>query len=215
MPNALSILKNSLNRPNATDIFTDREEPRATFWKHFKQITDDIAAGEYDDGNRFPQPIHYYGVGGQGKTTLLKKLIEEMKEKARFEESKPKKEQTPYRYLYYDFNELNTDSTSFIRSVKTTLEKNYDFHFPLTDFALLMLGYVEKEKAEKSKTVKETIEKSRTLSILFRAAQLVPVVADIVEQAVLAVDLFESVSAVNLLSLFMRKEKNIYLTPSK
>lgn len=74
MPNALSILKNSLNRPNATDIFTDREEPRATFWKHFKQITDDIAAGEYDDGNRFPQPIHYYGVGGQGKTTLLKKL---------------------------------------------------------------------------------------------------------------------------------------------
>ena len=209
MPNALSILKNSLNRPNATDIFTDREEPRATFWKHFKQITDDIAAGEYDDGNRFPQPIHYYGVGGQGKTTLLKKLIEEMKEKARSEESKPKKEQTPYRYLYYDFNELNTDSTSFIRSVKTTLEKNYDFHFPLTDFALLMLGYVEKEKAEKSKTVKETIEKSRTLSILFRATQLVPVVADIVEQAVLAVDLFESVSAVNLLSLFMRKEKNI------
>lgn len=208
MPNALSILKNSLNRPNATDIFTDREEPRATFWKHFKQITDDIAAGEYNDGNRFPQPIHYYGVGGQGKTTLLKKLIEEMKEKARFEESKPKKEQTPYRYLYYDFNELNTDSTSFIRSVKTTLEKNYDFHFPLTDFALLMLGYVEKEKAEKSKTVKETIEKSRTLSILFRATQLVPVVADIVEQAVLAVDLFESVSAVNLLSLFMRKEKN-------
>ena len=209
MPNALSILKNSLNRPNATDIFTDREEPRATFWKHFRQITDDIAAGEYDDGNRFPQPIHYYGVGGQGKTTLLKKLIEEMKEKVRSEESKPKKEQTPYRYLYYDFNELNTDSTSFIRSVKTTLEKNYDFHFPLTDFALLMLGYVEKEKAEKSKTVKETIEKSRTLSILFRATQLVPVVADIVEQAVLAVDLFESVSAVNLLSLFMRKEKNI------
>ena len=209
MPNALSILKNSLNRPNATDIFTDREEPRATFWKHFRQITDDIAAGEYDDGNRFPQPIHYYGVGGQGKTTLLKKLIEEMKEKVRSEESKPKKEQTPYRYLYYDFNELNTDSTSFIRSVKTTLEKNYDFHFPLTDFALLMLGYVEKEKVEKSKTVKETIEKSRTLSILFRATQLVPVVADIVEQAVLAVDLFESVSAVNLLSLFMRKEKNI------
>lgn len=209
MPNALSILKNSLNRPNATDIFTDREEPRATFWKHFKQITDDIAAGKYNDGNRFPQPIHYYGVGGQGKTTLLKKLIEEMKEKVRSEESKPKKEQTPYRYLYYDFNELNTDSTSFIRSVKTTLEKNYDFHFPLTDFALLMLGYVEKEKAEKSKTVKETIEKSRTLSILFRATQLVPVVADIVEQAVLAVDLFESVSAVNLLSLFMRKEKNI------
>ena len=54
----------------AEDIFTDREEPRAAFWN----VYNGMQSGDYE-------VLNYYGVGGIGKTTLLKKIRDEMEER--------------------------------------------------------------------------------------------------------------------------------------
>ena len=55
---------------SAEEMFTDREEPRAAFW----EIYNNIQRGEYEI-------IHYYGIGGIGKTTLLKQIQLEISKK--------------------------------------------------------------------------------------------------------------------------------------
>ena len=61
--------------PQANKVFTDREEPRKSFWKLFEKLKANISEG--DD----IQVLSYYGIGGIGKTSLLRKLMAEMNEK--------------------------------------------------------------------------------------------------------------------------------------
>ena len=57
---------------NGSRMFTDREEPRQAFWEKYRAVKGQL----HTDGD-----IHvltYYGVGGIGKTSLLKQLMLEM-----------------------------------------------------------------------------------------------------------------------------------------
>ncbi|NBK98318.1 MAG: hypothetical protein EOM50_09895 [Erysipelotrichia bacterium] len=68
------------SKRKASDLFTDREEPRKVFWKHFddhSQYLCDRAKGK-EATNKSSNAILYYGVGGIGKTRLLKKLKQEL-----------------------------------------------------------------------------------------------------------------------------------------
>ena len=58
----------------ASIIFTDREEPRKVFWDSLERFTQ-------GDGETI-QVLSYYGIGGIGKSCLLRKLMQEMEEKA-------------------------------------------------------------------------------------------------------------------------------------
>lgn len=60
---------------NERKIFTDRKEPRLAFWEMFKKIEQDKKSGK---DNIFV--LSYYGVGGEGKSTLIDKLRREIAE---------------------------------------------------------------------------------------------------------------------------------------
>lgn len=61
------------NREIAQKTFTDREEPRKSFWKHVNKVREIQKKGleEFD-------VLTYYGVGGIGKSSLKKKIIDEI-----------------------------------------------------------------------------------------------------------------------------------------
>ena len=59
----------------ASRIFTDREEPRAAFWQQYRRLEEEIAQEEAN-----VHVLTYYGIGGIGKSSLLKKIMEEMDE---------------------------------------------------------------------------------------------------------------------------------------
>ena len=71
----------------ANKVFTDRKEPRKSFWDRYNQFEEQMN----EEGDI--SVLAYYGIGGIGKTTLLKKLIEELKE-----------HNSKVQYLYYDFD---------------------------------------------------------------------------------------------------------------
>ena len=56
------------HRPDASVVFTDREEPRETFRQFFERLYKRNVRGE--SGGEAPL-LNFYGVGGVGKTTLL------------------------------------------------------------------------------------------------------------------------------------------------
>ena len=114
-------VRSKLNTPKASNLFTDREEPRTAFWHKY-----DTVRRTLDEGN-----IHvltYYGIGGIGKSSLLKKLMEEMDE--RLEDP---------GYVYYDLN-LNQESREVLKALKSKLESAYGFRFPLFELALYFYG---------------------------------------------------------------------------
>ena len=63
--------KKPINAIVAQDTFTDREEPRKAFWELYNRME----SGDVE-------VINFYGVGGEGKTTLLRKLQSELEKKA-------------------------------------------------------------------------------------------------------------------------------------
>lgn len=67
-----SNVENGIDRIKAEKIFTDREEPRASFWNAYEEIVQDIENFKV---------LTYYGIGGIGKTTLMSKLAQEMDSK--------------------------------------------------------------------------------------------------------------------------------------
>ena len=55
-------------RPQASDTFTDREEPREILRSLFRRLYERQVRGK---GGLEPSLVNFYGVGGVGKTTLL------------------------------------------------------------------------------------------------------------------------------------------------
>ena len=141
----------------ATKIFTDREKPRQVFWNEYNKLKENI--GNIDD----IYIITYYGVGGIGKSTLIKKLITELEEQ----------EQDPY-YLKFDF-ETNNDMKTILSMMKTNMEQKYKFTFPLFDMALYAYSYKIGENTEKPE-IKTFAEQSRVLSFIFDSLEDIPLV---------------------------------------
>lgn len=131
----------------ATRKFTDREEPRKVFWDKYKILKENFKNAEDI------YLLTYYGVGGIGKSSLLRKLIDELKEK----------EEKPY-YLLFDF-EIAQDMKTVLSMIKNKLENDYKFDFPMFDLAIYTYAKKIGENAEKPE-VKSIVEKSRTLSFI-------------------------------------------------
>jgi len=94
MPAAKMLNLKTQTSLEAENLFTDREEPRKAFWDLYNSM---------ENGNY--EVLAYYGVGGIGKTTLLKQIGKEMDEKIADGnrdhlfisfESKPEKENALY-----------------------------------------------------------------------------------------------------------------------
>jgi tetratricopeptide (TPR) repeat protein len=94
--------------------FTDREEQQATFQRHLHSISE-------------PQVLVFYGVGGTGKTWLLKKLREQVPDGI------------PWAYLNFDVSDFGKryvdDPVSAFQSIKQQLS----VPTPRFDLALAML----------------------------------------------------------------------------
>ena len=143
-------------KPQANKIFTDREEPRESFWKNYRQYK------ELMQGEGEVKVLAYYGIGGIGKTTLLHKLENEMQEHIR----EPK-------HVYFDFN-IAQDARTVLDYLKTKLAKDYGYVFPL--YELGVYAYAQKIGEDMaSPQIKGFIEKSPLLNFAVTAFGAIPV----------------------------------------
>ncbi len=102
----------------ALRVFTDRETPRAAFWNRYRQVEEQM-----QNGISPVSVLHYYGVGGIGKSTLLKKLTEELHEQV----------QNPL-CVQFDFCDAQ-DSRTVLTRLAEELTTKYHFTFPQFDIA--------------------------------------------------------------------------------
>ena len=137
------------NKINATDMFTDRDEPQNAFWKKYEGLRKN--KGQIDI-------IHYYGDGGMGKTTLLKKLEHELGKK------------NPN--VYYHSFEINQDKVSFLLELSRMVSVSLRAEFPVFAFAYIKLmrakGMDEQAietqiKAQKEGKIEETLKLALTV----------------------------------------------------
>ena len=141
----------------ANKVFTDREEPKSAFWKVYESFRHKISSEE---------DIHvltYYGIGGIGKTSLLKQLISEMDEKI----------QKPL-YLYVDFNNKQ-ELRNVLEGMRDKLASDYKFTFPVYDIAMYVYSKKIGEKVREDDT-SGFIDKSPALSLIYSSVVLIPVI---------------------------------------
>lgn len=105
----------------ASREFTDREEPRKAFWNNYEKVKKSMLDGGEDTEVRV---VSYYGFGGIGKTSLLKKLLNEIEQN----EDKPK-------VVKHDFED-SSESLMVLKSIRVKLEESYNFEFPFFDIGL-------------------------------------------------------------------------------
>ena len=119
----------------AEDLFTDREIPREAFWNVYNSMEPgDVTA------------IGYYGVGGIGKSTLLKKIAQEIDEQ--------KKESKGLDYITYSFEEDTTKEGFLFRLSREMCLRIKGLSFPIFDAAIAQICSVSNKDIEKLK--KET-----------------------------------------------------------
>ncbi|SHL65719.1 Tetratricopeptide repeat-containing protein [Fibrobacter sp. UWT2] len=147
--------------PQASRIFTDREEPRKSFWKCYNHFKENMKDGD-------AKVLVYYGVGGIGKSSLLKQLIKEMDEAA------AAKTISSSLQVYFDFN-LKQEPRAVLEALRNKLVDDYKFEFPLFDIG----SYVYAKKIGENRDrpeVKSFIERSVILRCAFAAVEDIPVV---------------------------------------
>ena len=143
----------------ATREFTDREEPRAAFWKEYEAVKAEILSGECN-----VHVLTYYGIGGIGKTSLLKKIMEEMTARVH----KPV-------YAYIDF-ENGQERRKTLERLKNKLEEQGKFTFPLFDLGLYVYAKKNGERVD-SPEVQQLTDRSPFLRLILSFADNIPVVS--------------------------------------
>lgn len=150
---------NNENEWKAIKEFTDRVEPRKVFWKTYEEKQSDKI-----------DVITYYGMGGIGKSTLLRKLLSELKEK-----------NSETRYAFVDFDKLNNynnDILEILRYVEGNLKGKYKFSFPLFD----LVSYTYEVKMGKNATKPELssiFDENEELSFLTDVISEIPLIGTI------------------------------------
>ena len=87
----MKFILDDLEQPKAERIFVDRIETRKAFWDAFSTA---------QKGLEEPFVLHYYGVGGIGKTSLHSQLVKELQECCPKSDGNLQTHRTlpPYRY---------------------------------------------------------------------------------------------------------------------
>ena len=120
----------------ASDLFTDREEPRFAFWQKMKEL---------EENPGYSGRIAYYGEGGIGKSWLLNQLKREVDSLTEYQKKEKDFSEIshlnyPFRgsYLpvYYDL-ESSTDIVEILCSIRASIFQSYpNFRFPVFDTAI-------------------------------------------------------------------------------
>ena len=152
--------------PQATRIFTDREEPRKAFWKCYDQFKENMFNVAPED--RDAKVLVYYGVGGIGKSSLLKQLIKEMDEAAA-----AKTIGLPL-HVYFDFN-LKQEPRAVLEALRNKLADDYKFNFPLFDIGCYAYAKKIGENCDRPE-VKSFIERSEIFRCALDFVEDIPVV---------------------------------------
>ncbi|WP_320129617.1 tetratricopeptide repeat protein [uncultured Sphaerochaeta sp.] len=190
-------------RIKASDIFTDREEPRKVFWDHFGQLSNRMHNRNEEQNTPYlPHPILYYGISGIGKTTLQTKLKQEL-----FEKGKGK-----YQFARYDFDRNGTTLCTredCIRKLSKQLANNYNFTFFLTELALVKIANASGDDYSRKKaTINKMIDDSHVLKPLFIGLNFIPVIGDLINGSLAALEAAETATDKPIMELFQQnKEK--------
>ena len=96
----------------AVEIFTDREAPRAAFWSIYNSLQENDI-----------EVINYYGIGGIGKSSLLKQLQKELKEKGNT------------RFIEYSFENKKQKDMVLYDMSRQLMAKCKGLQFPIFDYA--------------------------------------------------------------------------------
>lgn len=150
-------VRNKIEVPKAARIFTDREEPRKSFWKNYDYIK------QHMQNDCDIRVLAYYGIGGIGKSTLLQKLISEMEVTL-----------TESRVATFDFN-IAQDSRTALEQLKNQLVTKYKFRFPLFELGLYKYAMKIGENME-APEIKSLVEKSPFLNVVLDAMGVIPTV---------------------------------------
>lgn len=165
----------------ATRKFTDREEPRKVFWNRFNKMKENIT-----DINSV-NVITYYGIGGIGKSSLLRKIIEELEQNAELEKIKK-----PY-YLFFNFEDSQEPSV-ILSMMKNKLQSDYDFKFLRFDFAMYIHALKIGKNVDKPE-VKSIIENSDLLKAIVEVTGEIPVLDNFSKMAKVVDFLFTKVKS--------------------
>jgi len=131
----------------ASKIFTDREEYKAVFWETYHNFKENI-----DKGTKYDITIiTYYGIGGNGKTSLLDALKDEINEHN--DMPIPAKEDilSEHYDLKYDFNKR-----SVMERIRKLLIDQYQFLFPIFDPSSEIGASFSASKRNLHKSIKST-----------------------------------------------------------
>lgn len=151
-------IRNKKPISRANKIFTDREEPRAAFWKKYDLFKKGL---QNDDGDI--QVLSYYGIGGIGKSSLLKKLQQEISEKV-----------PNGKHVYFDFT-IVQESRDVLGYLRNKLNTVYGFKFPLFELGEYMYARKIGDKVTEPQ-IKGFIDRSPFLSAIIPAAGVLPLV---------------------------------------
>ncbi len=186
------------------DFFTDREEPRELFWDLYVRLSDRMS-DETDgaEGLKSPHAIHFHGIGGIGKTTLLDKLAQELEERGKKD----------HAYADYDFNrnitQLATREDCIKKLMKQLMDK-YGFTFDLTDYAFSKVSKARGEECNRKKlTINSMIEGNRLFKTIITGAKLLPGVGSVVGTGLALVEMAETATNKSVRELF-RQNKEEY-----
>ncbi len=159
---------------SASKIFTDRKRPRIAFWDMYERVRADR-----DD----ELAISFYGIGGEGKTSTLQKLqneieevecgkpIEAVKQEILDRRSEPlcsagaltgPKKVCTIPHALYDFND-GTEEVAALRRLADTLSQDYGFRFPFFDIAYYKYTYSGEGK---DSAAQKAIERGRSQYLL-------------------------------------------------
>ncbi len=157
---AKKIRRNKIIKANK--IFTDRELPRDVFHEEYKGLSEAIKNQEESD----PKIITYYGIGGIGKSTLLKQLQIEMKEKYQ-----------NHKYALIDL-EHTQNPVEILEKLRNKLNTEYQVQFPIFDIALYVYKTKRGEKIEID-TEDNAFEANAFLSSIVDIAASIPLVGSV------------------------------------
>ena len=151
------------NKIKAIKEFTDREKPRKVFWNQYEKLKNAL-----DNKTDIPiQVIYYYGIGGIGKTSLLQKIRDEIKEQDK-----------KIKYTYLDYDKLlkfNNNTIDVLKYIESDLKDKYKFQFPLFDLAFYQYEIKQGKSASKPE-LKKILEGNDELNFLLDIASEIPLV---------------------------------------